>query len=209
MNNLSNSALITIDVQNDFALPGAPSEISGTFQIVPNIVRLLEQFRHLQKNVIHIVRLYLSDGSNAETCRQERIREGMKIVAPGTEGAELVLSLKPDSRVRLDPEILLQQTVQQIGPQEFVIYKPRWGAFYKTPLEEFLRNRKIHSLIFCGCNFPNCPRTSLYEASERDFQSIIVSDAVSGIYEQGVHELKEIGVEVMTTSKIINLLKDT
>ena len=208
MNNLSNSALITIDVQNDFALPGASSEIPGTFQVVPNIARLLEQFRHLQKTVIHIVRLYLSDGSNAETCRQERIREGMKIVAPGTEGAELVTSLKPDSRVRLDPEILLQRKVQQIGPQEFVIYKPRWGAFYKTTLEEFLRSRKIHSLIFCGCNFPNCPRASLYEASERDFQAIIVSDAVSGIYEQGVHELKEIGVEVMTTLKIINLLKD-
>lgn len=128
MNNLSNSALITIDVQNDFVLPGAPAEIPGTFQIVPNIVRLLEQCRHLQKTVIHIVRLYLSDGSNAETCRQERIREGIKIVAPDTEGAELVISLKPDPWVRLNPAILLQEKVQQIGPQEFVLYKPRWGA---------------------------------------------------------------------------------
>src|SRR3989442_358297 len=30
----------------------------------------------------------------------------------------------------------------------------------------------ISTLVCCGCNFPNCPRTSLYEASERDFRLV-------------------------------------
>ena len=34
--------------------------------------------------------------------------------------------------------------------------------------------------MFCGCNFPNCPRTSIYEASERDFRVVLARDAISG-----------------------------
>ena len=52
------------------------------------------------------------------------------------------------------------------------MYKPRWGAFYNTLLEKQLHNMKVNSLVVCGCNFPNCPRTTIYEASERDFKIV-------------------------------------
>ncbi len=45
--NLENSALITIDVQNDFTLDGAPVQIPGTLKVIPNIVRLLKTYRRL------------------------------------------------------------------------------------------------------------------------------------------------------------------
>ena len=147
MDHLAKSALITVDVQNDFVLPGAPSEIPGTMQVVPNIVRLAECFRAFRKPVIHMVRLYLPDGSNAERCRQELIRSGTKIVAPGTEGSELVGNLLPNASIRLDSESLLKGEIQKIGPYDLVIYKPRWGAFYRTPLEDFLRKNVIDSLF--------------------------------------------------------------
>jgi nicotinamidase-related amidase len=43
-----------------------------------------------------------------------------------------------------------------------------------------------------GCNFPNCPRITLYEASERDYRLVLIGDAVSGIYEQGRWQLERI-----------------
>jgi nicotinamidase-related amidase len=57
-------------------------------------------------------------------------------------------------------------------------------------------------VVFCGCNFPNCPRTSIYEASERDFRVVLVRDAVSGLYERGEQELLNIGVQLMTTGEV-------
>ncbi|WP_459872860.1 hypothetical protein, partial [Endothiovibrio diazotrophicus] len=51
-----------------------------------------------------------------------------------------------------------------------MLYKPRWGAFYRTSLESHLRGLDVSTLVFSGCNFPNCPRTSIYQASERDFR---------------------------------------
>jgi nicotinamidase-related amidase len=74
--------------------------------------------------------------------------------------------------------------VQAFGPDEAAIYKPRWGAFYETPIEDHLRSRGVTTLVFCGCNFPNCPRTSIYEASERDFRIVIARDAISGLERQ-------------------------
>ena len=98
--------------------------------------------------------------------------------------------------------MLLNGQFQQIGPQEWVLYKSRWGAFYQTQLEPFLHQLQVNTLIFGGCNFPNCPRTSIYEASERDFRLVLAQDAMSGLYEKGLQELNGIGVTVTTTAQI-------
>ena len=96
--------------------------------------------------------------------------------------------------------------LQQIGTAEHVIYKPRWGAFYRTSLERHLRESGVDTVVFAGCNFPNCPRTSIYEASERDFRIVLVSDAVSGLYDRGVDECRAIGVDVRDLSATLDWL---
>jgi hypothetical protein len=55
-------------------------------------------------------------------------------------------------------------------------------------------------------NFPNCPRTSIYEASEREFRIVLVSDAVSGLYDRGVDECRAIGVHVLDLSATLDWL---
>ena len=87
------------------------------------------------------------------------------------------------------------------------MYKPRWGAFYNTPLEDYLREHDVNTLLFSGCNFPNCPRTSIYEASERDFRIALAGDALSGLYERGTKEMENIAVLVTTTENILNELR--
>lgn len=197
------SALITIDTQNDFSLDNAPARIPGTMDIIPNMAGLLDYYRKMNRLIVHVVRLYLPDGSNADLCRRSLLESGKSIVSPGTQGAELVSLLKPDSSVSLEAERLIEGKMQQIGTHEFVMYKPRWGAFYKTQLESFLKTRDINTLVFTGCNFPNCPRTSIYQASERDFRIAIVKDALSGMYERGEIEMKNIGAVLMTAQDIL------
>ena len=199
-------ALITIDVQNDFSLPGAPLEIKGTMEAIPNIVKLLELFRKLAKPIIHVVRLYKKDGSNVDMVRRKRIADGVSAVRPETDGAELVKELKPHD-FKLDSERLLEGFMQQLTPNEFIIYKPRWGAFYGTTLGEFLGGKGINTLAFTGCNFPNCPRTSIYQASERDFRIVVVRDAISGIYGKGVEELANIGCEISVAQELADKLR--
>jgi nicotinamidase-related amidase len=191
----ANSALITVDFQNDFVLPGSPSGVAGTLEVVPAARRLLEAFRERGRPVVHAVRLYLPDGSNVDPCRRRAVERGESLaVAPGTPGAELVEALKPSPDTRLDAERLLGGGMQEIGISEWAMYKPRWGAFFGTPLHAHLQHLGVNTLVVCGCNFPNCPRTSIYEASERDYRAVAVTDAISGVYERGIRELQEIGV---------------
>ena len=53
--------------------------------------------------------------------------------------------------------------------------------------------------MFTGCNYPNCTRSSIYEASERDFRIVMIHDAISQLYPKGIEEIKNIGVNVLST----------
>jgi len=203
------AVLLTIDTQNDFTLPGAPAEVAGTAEAVPRIQRLVETARSEGVPVVHVVRLYKPDGSNVDQCRKEAIESGAKIVRPGTAGAELAVELKPSTDVQLDSNHLLRGEFQEIGPQEWVMYKPRWSAFYRTDLNGFLESRSVNTVVVCGCNFPNCPRTTIYEASERDYRLVFVPDATSGVYERGLRELENIGVALKDTSDTVEWMAES
>ncbi len=202
----SKSALITIDTQCD-TLDGQPFEVPGTSAILPRIEALLNIYRKADMPIIHIVRIYKEDGSNVDLCRRDLIEGGTKFMLAGSPGSQLAPELLPRGGIELDTELLLSGGIQRLNLNEVVIYKPRWGAFYNTPLEQYLRELGISTLVFSGCNFPNCPRTSIYEASERDFRVVLVEDAISGLYEQGRRELCNIGVELFSVNQVIDAVK--
>ncbi len=194
------SALITIDTQRD-VLDGGPLEISGTSAALEGMRLLAREFRRAQRPIVHIVRLYEPDGSNVDLCRRRAVENGARVLATDAAGSQLAEELLPEPDQALDCELLLAGGIQRLGPRETVIYKPRWGAFYRTPLEDHLREQHVSTLVFCGCNFPNCPRSSIYQASERDFRIVLAQDAISGLYERGERELAGIGVHLMSATE--------
>jgi nicotinamidase-related amidase len=195
------AALITIDTQVD-TLDGQPLEIPGTSGALPSIARLCETFRGRELPIVHIVRLYLADGSNAEPSRKTLVSGEVPVLRPGHAGRRIAPSILAPDAPELDDDLLLRGEIQRLGSNEVAIYKPRLGAFYRTPPEAHLEALAVDTLVFAGCNFPNCPRTSIYEASERDFRIVLAEDAVSGLYEKGRQELLGIGVAVMETRLI-------
>jgi len=206
------AALVLIDVQRDFVdvsddMGGeeASMPVAGTAAAIAAMSKLAKAFRERRLPIVHVVRLYQPDGSNVDLVRRRLIEQGARIAAPGSAGSQIAADLLPDV-VELDHELLLSGGLQQIGTAEHVIYKPRWGAFYRTSLERHLRESGIDTVVFAGCNFPNCPRTSIYEASERDFRIVLVSDAVSGLYDRGVDECRAIGVDVRDLSATLDWL---
>jgi nicotinamidase-related amidase len=165
--------------------------------------KVLDAYRRKRMPIVHIVRIYRRDGSNVDICRREAVEAGEPLFLEGSAGCELADAFfEPDS-VRLDTELLLSGMIQTISDNEVVIYKPRWGAFHGTPLESHLRNLGVNTLVFTGCNYPNCPRTSIYEASERDFRIVLVEDAISGLYPKGREEMLDIGVTVTDSDSVV------
>jgi nicotinamidase-related amidase len=199
------AALLLIDVQRDFLdTPGqqGPMAVAGTHAVLPAIAKLARAFRQRGLPIVHIVRLYRPDGSNVDLVRRHSIEQGARIAVPGSPGSQIAAEVLSES-VELDHELLLTGGLQQIGTAEHVLYKPRWGAFYDTILERHLREMSVTTVVFTGCNFPNCPRTSIYEASERDFRVVLVADAVSATYQRGLDECRAIGVAVRDAAETL------
>jgi len=196
-------ALLTIDAQRDFCMSSGRGKAGCSAPFTAAMTRLTDGFRAKGRPIVHVVRLYRCDGSNVELCNRASIEEGQRIVMPGTSGAELLTGLKPDQDQRMDASLLLDGKFQSLGRQEWIMYKPRWSAFYQTPLEQHLREMGVSTVVICGSNFPNGPLATVYAASSRDFRIVLATDAVSGANDVTLAELGRIGVYLMTADQCL------
>lgn len=195
------AALLTIDMQRDFLSDG-PFGLAGTTEVLPNLGELAAAFRATGRPIVHIVRLYPADGLDVDRVRRSLVQGGAAFARPGTPGRLLAPGLAPSAD--FDDETLLKGAAQQLGPAEYLLYKPRWGAFYRTKLHDLLAGHGVDTLVFAGCNLPNCPRASIIEAHERDYRVVLVTDAVSQASEQGFREIAGLGTVLCPTAEVIS-----
>lgn len=200
---MARSALVVIDTQVDF-VDGGSSPIEGTTAVLPNIARLLEAFRTAGLPIVHVVRLY--DGDDVDLVRRSALQSGTRMARPGTPGSQIAPELRPEGSDELDAVRLLAGESQRLGPAEVAIWKPRWSAFFRTGLDAHLHHLGVNTVVIAGCNFPNCPRASIYDASERDYRVLIASDAISQLLEHHLKELELLGVVHAPSATVIDHL---
>lgn len=196
------AALLTIDVQID-TLDGQPFEINGTSAALPRIAELCAAFRADSQPIVHVLRLYRPDGSNAELCRRVPLANGEQFFLAGMPGRLIAPELLPAGAAEPDDERLLDGELQPVAEAEWYSYKPRWGAFFGTGLEEHLRGLDVDTVVIAGCNYPNCVRATVYEASARDFRVVAITDGISNFTRHGWEELASIGINVLSAGKCI------
>lgn len=199
------AALIVVDIQRDF-LDDGTAPIAGTTDILSQLSVLTAGFREAGRPIAHVIRLYDPANGDVDLARREDLENRPGLVAPGSVGSQLP-SLLFDAPVQLDAERLLMGEPQVIGRSEIVLFKPRWSAFYRTQLEGWLREQDVDTVVVVGCNLPNCPRATLFDASERDFRAVLVSDAVSQCTPERLADLALIGVSVATTDHVLRALQ--
>lgn len=190
-----------IDTQVDFLDEGA-SPIAGTSDRLPELTRLVEAYRSTGRPVVHVIRLY--EGDDVDLVRRAAIQHGARIVRPGSAGAQIAPSLLPNPDVKLDSDSLLAGGLQQVGENEVVMWKPRWSAFYRTPLDDHLQDLGVDTIVVAGCNFPNCPRATIFDASERDYRVVVAQDATSQVTPDRLADAVALGVCAMSTEALLH-----
>lgn len=195
------SALLVIDVQNDFVDEHGALPVAGTREAVGAMTSILDAFRGARRPIAHVIRLYVPGGSDTDLPRRAAIESGLEVVAPGTAGSQIPDELRPGDTA-LDAEKLLAGQPQQLGPDEIALYKPRWSAFHRTVLHEWLRQRDVTTIVVAGCNLPNCPRATLFDASNHDYRTVLVTDATSQVTEDRLADLELIGTNLATAREV-------
>ncbi|HUT39096.1 MAG TPA: isochorismatase family cysteine hydrolase [Methanoregula sp.] len=187
---MERSALLIIDMQNDFVLEGKPLRVAGAKTVIPKIQAVLAEFRKRSLPVFHILRVHRPDGSDVEIIRQELFRKQPFAVA-GTTGAAVIDELAP-------------------RPGEYVITKTRMSAFIGTELDLILRTLSVTSVYVTGIQTPNCIRTTVFDAIAYNYPVVLVDDAVGAssdeIHQANVRDMANIGVRIVKAGDVAGLL---
>jgi len=150
------TALIVVDMQNDFVDPRGSLCVGTARATVPAIARLCTFARAHGLTVVYTQDWHRPDDP-------EFALWGAHAVA-GTWGAEIVPDLAP-------------------RPEDLVIRKLRYDAFYGTPLDHELRQRRIAEVIVTGTVSNICVLHTAGSAALRWLRVIVPVDAVSALTE--------------------------
>ena len=200
------SALLVIDVQADF-LDGGAWTVAGTSGRLPRMTELVAAYRAAGRPIVHVVRLY--DGDDVDLVRRAELRRGAQMARPGSPGAQIAPQLLPEPGLALDAGALLAGKLQELGDGEAVMWKPRWSAFHRTPLDAHLRGLAVDTIVLAGCNFPNCPRATLFDASARDYRVVVVDDAMSQVTPERLADAVALGVHALPTHDVVHHVVST
>ncbi|GMH17679.1 hypothetical protein Nepgr_019520 [Nepenthes gracilis] len=156
------TALLVIDMQKDFILPGSPWQLNGAEAIVPNVVKAVEVARQRGVLVVWVVREHDPFGRDIELFRRDLFRgEKPGPVIKGSAGSELVDGL-------------------MIHEQDYKLVKARFSAFFATNLRSFLQRAGVDSLVVVGIQTPNCVRQTVFDAVALDYASVsVIVDATA------------------------------
>jgi nicotinamidase-related amidase len=183
------SALVIVDMQNDFVLPGSPACVAGAHDTVPSIKRLLDFFRLNKSPVFHVVREYRADGSDIEMNRLDGFLRKSRYLVPGTKGCEIVDPLRP-----MDGE--------------YRVVKNRYSCFMNTELDFMLRRIGVNHLVVCGTQYPNCIRATIFDAVCYGYNVINITDATSAqtpdIAQANIVDIRNIGVACISLDEFIH-----
>ena len=171
------TALVMIDMQRDFLLPGGFGEALGNdvSQLVSCIEpsrALLEWARSVRMSIVHTKEAHAQDLSDCPPAKLARGEPGRRIGDAGPMGRILV-----DGEVGSD-------FIPQLAPipGERVLRKPGKGAFYATDLDDWLLRRHIETLIFAGVTTEVCVQTTMREANDRGYNCVLIEEATASYF---------------------------
>ena len=182
------TALVLIDMQRDFLLPGGFGEslgndVSQLQKAVPPLVALLAAAREAGILVIHTREGHLPDLSDCPPAKLNRGAPSQRIGDPGAFGRILI-------RGEYGHDIVDELTP---APGEVVIDKPGKGAFYATDLQDVLSQAGITQLLMTGVTTEVCVHTTTREANDRGYECLVVSDCVGSYFP----EFQRVGLEMV------------
>jgi biuret amidohydrolase len=156
--NPERTALLVIDMQNDFLLPDAPVHTPGGLELVTTISRLGRSCREAGFPVVFTQEMHRADLSDF----------GIELdfepphCLEGTLGMDLVAGLEPqegDLNIR---------------------GKRRYDAFLGTDLDLALRARGVENLLVTGVCTDICVICTVHHARNLDYRVVVLKDAVAG-----------------------------
>jgi ureidoacrylate peracid hydrolase len=172
------TAMIVVDMQNDFVAKGAPMETPAARAMVPQLAKALKFCREVGIRVVYTTHAHRRDGCDMglfdDLWPPIASRAGLM---DGTPGIEIYPELAP-------------------APGEHVIKKHRYSGFYGTDLDIILREWGVDTVIVSGTTTENCCHATARDAMFRNYRVVFLSDAT------GTFDYPDVGFGAMPADQV-------
>ncbi|MBE2214230.1 MAG: cysteine hydrolase [Opitutaceae bacterium] len=153
------TALLVVDMENDFVAAGAVMQTPGGLAIVPAINRLIAWARSRGVPVIFTHEMHRADQSDYGI----ELEYDPVHCLEGTAGVDLVAGL-------------------DVQPGDIhIVAKRRYDCFLATDLDLVLRCRRIENLVVCGVTTHQCVMSTVFTARHLDYRVLLAADACAGV----------------------------
>jgi ureidoacrylate peracid hydrolase len=160
------TALVVVDLQNAFMLPGFATEVPFAREIVPNVNRLATAVRENGGAVVWVKMTLQPDEAVKWSVFFDHVlgpdfaQAELSDLAPGTHGNALHAEL-------------------DVRPGDLTVEKSRFSAFIQgsSDLDRILRARGIDTVIITGTVTNTCCESSARDAMMLNYKVVFVSDA--------------------------------
>lgn len=165
------TALIVVDVQNDFADPNGSLYVSEGEKVVPVINSEIRRARQAGAPVV-----YTQDWHPPSTPHFEKDGGIWPVhCVQGTWGAEL----HPDLEVVGD--VVKKGTGGEDGYSGFTVRDPTSGETEATQLEQMLRQRGVVRAVVVGLATDYCVKDTAIDAAAKGFETTVLSEAMRAV----------------------------
>lgn len=158
------TALVVIDMQNDFAHPDGALAAPASQALVPTIRELIETSRAAGLDIVYTRDVHTPD-QYEDAYYYDEFEQWGEHVVEGTWGAEIVDELTPE-------------------PDDKVVRKSTYDAFHGTDLNTYLTTNGITDLVIVGTLANVCVLHTASSAGLRDYRPLLVEDAIGYIEEE-------------------------
>lgn len=158
--NVAASALLVVDMQQFFLDPISPTFACGGVAVLQKVKRLIDSFRRAGRPVIFTKHVHHPGDID------------IGILGWWWDGK--CLEGSPESEIH--PELTPM-------PNEKVVFKHRYSAFYNTDLEIVLRCLKVEDVVIAGTMTNMCCESTARDAYYRDYRVFFLADGTGSINE--------------------------
>jgi len=172
------TAMIVVDMQNDFVAEGAALRSAQAAAMVPRLAATLAFCRERGIRIIYTAHVHRRDGSDMGLYDDlySPVADRSCLV-DGTPGVEIFPDLAP-------------------AAGEHVIKKHRYSALFATDLDLILREWGIDTVIVSGTTTENCCHATARDAMFHNYRVIFLSDAT------GTFDYPDVGQGAMPAQEV-------
>jgi nicotinamidase-related amidase len=173
---LRRTAMVVIDMQNDFCTKGGwVAHIGGNYEVdrapIAPLQRLLPKLREQGVPVI-----WVNWGNRPDLANMPPNQ--LHLYKPTGTGTGLGEPLPEHGAHVLEKDSWAAAVVDELAPepQDICVDKYRISGFWDTPLDSILRNLGVRTVLFAGVNTDQCVLHSLTDANFLGYGCVLVED---------------------------------